>query len=149
MLVYIVKSLALYLYTICDKWHPNFLKELADTICAPLSILFNKSLKEGAHKTWRKAVITAIYKIGLKSDPGNYRPVSLTSVISKVMESIIRDAIVVHLVENNLLSDEQHGFVPGRDCITQLLLCLEDWTTLMENGNAFDVIYTDFAKASI
>ena len=130
-----------------DKWHPHFLKELADTICAPLSILFNKSLKEGAHKTWRNAVITAIYKKGLKSDPGNYRPVSLTSVISKVMESIIRDAIVVHLMENNLLSDEQHGFVPGRDCITQLLLCLEDWSTFMEKGNAFDLIYTDFSKA--
>ena len=63
------------------------------------------------------------------------------------MESIIRDAIVDHLVRNNVLSDGQHGFVPGRDCITQLLLCLEDWTSMIEDGFAFDVIYTDFAKA--
>ena len=91
----------------------------------PLSILFNKSLKEGAHKSWRIAIISAIYKKGKRNEPGNYRPVSLTSVISKIMESIVRDAIVDHLVKINVLSDGQHGFVPERDCITQLLLCLE------------------------
>ena len=63
-----------------DKWHPYFLKELADCICIPLSILYNKSLKEGAHKSWTKAIITAIYKKGLKSETGNYRPISITSV---------------------------------------------------------------------
>ena len=83
----------------------------------------------------------------MKSDLGNYRPVSMTSVISKIMESIVRDAIVDHLVRNNLLNDDQHGFVPGRDCITQLLLCIEEWTQLVEENLAFDVIYTDFAKA--
>ena len=80
-----------------DQWHPYFLREIAEDICLPLSILLNKSLKEVAHTSWLKAVITAIYKKGMKSDPGNYRPVSMTSVISKIMESIIRDAIVEHL----------------------------------------------------
>ena len=77
-----------------DQWHPYFLREIAEDICVPISILLNKSVKEGAHTSWLKAVITAIYKKGMKSDPGNYRPVSMTSVISKIMESIIRDAIV-------------------------------------------------------
>ena len=45
-----------------DKWHPYFRKELSETMCTPLSILFTKSLKEGAHESWRKAVIMAIYK---------------------------------------------------------------------------------------
>ena len=63
------------------------------------------------------------------------------------MESIIRDAIVEHLVRNNLQTDDQHGLVPRRDCITQLLLCTEFWTQLLEDDFAFDVIYTDFAKA--
>ena len=130
-----------------DQWHPYFLREIAEEICEPLSILLNKSLKEGAHSSWLKAVITALHKKGMKSDPGNYRPVSMTSVISKIMESIVRDAIVDHLVRNNLLNDDQHGFVPGRDCITQLLLCIEEWTQLVEENLAFDVIYTDFAKA--
>ena len=66
----------------------TFLSELADTISIPLSILFNKLLKEDAHKSLLKAVITAIHTKGLRSVPGNYRPVNITSVISKVMESI-------------------------------------------------------------
>ena len=48
------------------------------------------------------------------------------------MESIIRDSIVHHMTQNDLFSDAQHGFVPGRNCITQLLLCMEEWTNLME-----------------
>ena len=63
------------------------------------------------------------------------------------MELIVKDAIVAHMIKHNLLSDEQHGFVPGRDCITQLLLCMEDWTSMIEKGESFDVIYTDFSKA--
>ena len=71
----------------------------------------------------------------------------LTSVMSKIMESIVRDARLAHTVENNLLAGEQHGFVPARNCITQLLLCLEDWTNMIKKGESFNVIYTDFAKA--
>ena len=130
-----------------DKMHPRFLKELANHIAIPLSVLFNKSLKEGAHKSWLRATIAAIFKKGIKSSPNNYRPVSITSVISKVMESIVRDAILDHLMKHNILSDPQHGFVPGRDCMTQLLLCLEDWTKMIDDNEDFDVIYTDFAKA--
>ena len=130
-----------------DKWHPHFLRELANDICIPLSIFFNKSLKEKAHRSWLKAIITSIYKKGIGYDPGNYRPVSLTSVIAKVMESLVRDTSLSHLIQHDVLSDCQHGFVPGRDCITQLLLCLEDWTLMLENNKSFDVIYTDFAKA--
>ena len=123
-----------------DNWHPYFLRELANTLSVPLPILFNKSQNEGAHKRWRKAVITATYKNGQRIQPGNYRPVSLTSVISKIMESLIRDEIVQHMAKYKLLSDVQHGFVPGRDCNTQLLLCLEEWTGMMEIGATFDVI---------
>ena len=93
-----------------------------------------------------KAVITAIYK-ELRSLPENYRPISITSVISKIMESIVRDAIVAHLMKYKLLTDNQHWFVLRRNCTTQLLLCMEDWTSLIERGETFDVIYTDFAKA--
>ena len=95
------------------------MKELAFEICSPLATLYNKSLKEGARDIWRKAVIAPIYKKDQRSDPGNYRPVSITSVISKIMESINRDAIVDHMTKNDLFADEQHGFVPGRDCVSQ------------------------------
>lgn len=63
------------------------------------------------------------------------------------MESIIRDKIVEHMVQNNLFSDKQHGFVPLRNCITNLLFCIENWSSLIEEGSPIDVIYTDFAKA--
>ena len=59
------------------------------------------------------------------------------------MESLIRDELLIHLVRHEVLSDCQHGFVPSRDCITQLLLCLEDWALMRENNQTFDVIYTD------
>ena len=71
----------------------------------------------------------------------------MTSVISKIIESIIRDAIVTHLMKNEILSDEQHGFVTERHRITQLLLRMEEWTSMNEEGKHFDIIYTDFSKA--
>ena len=130
-----------------DNWHPSFLRELANTLSVPLSILFNKSQNEVAHKSWHKAVITGTYKNEQRIQRGNYRPVSLTSVISKIMESSIRVEIIEHMVKHKLLSDVQHGFVPGRDDMTQLLLCLDEWTGMMEIVATVDVIYTDFAKA--
>ena len=101
-----------------DNWHPYIPRELADVFSVPLSILFNKSLKEGAHRSWRKAIIAAIYKKGDRSYPGNYRSVSLTSVIAKILELIIREKILLHLIRNKVFSDCQHGFVPGRNCLT-------------------------------
>ena len=130
-----------------DNLHPYRLREIFDSIIIPLSILFVKSIREGAHKSWLKAVITAIHKNVIRSSPENYRPISNTTVVSKIMESIERGAIVTHMMKQSLLHDHPHGFVPGRDCITQLLLCMEDCTIMIENGESFDIIYTHFAKA--
>ena len=63
------------------------------------------------------------------------------------MESIIRDAIVSHMMKHDIISEAQHGFVPGRNCLSHLLICMEDWTSMLEKRKAFDVIYTDFSKA--
>ena len=62
------------------------------------------------------------------------------------MESIIRDKIVTHMQRNNLLSQHQHGFVPLRNCVTNLLLCMEKWTKMIDDGLPIDIIYTDFSK---
>ena len=64
--------------------------------------------------------------------PGNYRPVSLTSLLAKCMESFIREVVLKHMMANNLFSDDQHGFVPGWSCMTQLLTVLRDWTNLTD-----------------
>ena len=131
-----------------DGWHPLFLKHVADLIAEPLAILYQKSLNEGVcPEDWLEACVTAIHKKGEKKLPDNYRPVSMTSIICKLMESIVRDEIVEHMIQNDLFSKLQHGFVPHRDCMTNLLTCIELWTEKLESGDAVDVIYTDFSKA--
>ena len=131
-----------------DGWHPVFLKAIADLIAQPLALLFQKSLEEGyVPSEWRSACITALHKKEAKDVCGNYRPVSITSIICKLMESIVRDQIVNHMQTNKLFSNKQHGFVPDRNCMTNLLTCLELWTDMMEKGLPIDIIYTDFAKA--
>ena len=131
-----------------DGWHPCFLRELSEEISKPLTILFQKSLKERVVPTyWLRACINAIHKKGAKDILSNYRPINLTSALCKLFELIIKSFIMEHLTRNKLLADEQHGFVPNRNCITNLLTALEDWSALLEEGKAFDLIYTDFSKA--
>ena len=79
----------------------------------------------------------------------NYRPVCLTSVVSKIFESIIRDNLMEHFITNELLSNEQYVFIKGRSTVLQLLRILDDWTTQLDQGFQADVslIYTDFEKA--
>ena len=106
------------------------------------------SLEEGQiPDEWKRAEVTAIFKKGTKSTPGNYRPVSLTCVVCKVLESIIRDAIVKYMTDFNLYNDCQHRFRKVRSCTTQLLQVMEDFTVYIDNGHPIDVIYFDFRKA--
>ena len=90
---------------------------------------------------WRDASITALFKKGNRSDPGNYRPVSLTSILCKIMESIIEDKIVEHLQKFKLLSESQHGFMKGKSCLTNLLEYLENVTKVLDEGDPLDIIY--------
>ena len=131
-----------------DGIPPKVLKELSSELATPICLIFNKSLETGKlPEEWKTAEVTAIFKKGSKSDPGNYRPVSLTCVLCKVLEAIIRDAIVGHFTENNLYAECQHGFRKKRSCITQLLEVMENFTLLMEEDNNIDIIYLDFRKA--
>ena len=131
-----------------DEVPPRVLLELSKELSIPLSILFNKSLETGKIPTdWKDANVVAIFKKGTKSVPGNYRPVSLTCVVCKLLESFIRDAIVDHMNKFNIYSNCQHGFRKRRSCVTQLMQVMEDFTEFIENKSAFDVIYLDFQKA--
>ena len=76
-----------------------------------------------------------------------YRPVSLTSILCKILESIIKDKIAAHLQAFNLINESQHGFMKERSCLTNLLEYLETVTKLLDEGVPVDVIYLDFAKA--
>ena len=96
---------------------------------------------------WKKTNITPIYKSGKKSIPSNYRPINLSSVPSKIMESIIKDALLQHLIENELILPSQHGFMPGKSCSTNLLSYLNEVTSALDKGIPFDVIMIDFRRA--
>lgn len=131
-----------------DGRHPVLLKALAEELALPLSIIFQKSLNEGILPSdWLKGCVTAIFKKGDKSLPENYRPISITSIICRIMESLIRDYLVEHMTQNNLFSAYQHGFVPSKNCFTNLIECMEKWSEILESGDSVDIIYTDFAKA--
>ena len=131
-----------------DGIPPRVIKELKDELAKPLAILFRKSLDTGKiPDDWRLAEVTPIFKKGTKADPGNYRPVSLTNVVGKMMERIIKDEIVVHLETNGLVSDAQHGFRTGRSPTTNLIEFQNETTKWLDKGEAFDVLYLDFEKA--
>ena len=106
------------------------------------------SLDKGECPTdWKIANVTPIHKKGDRTDPSNYRPVSLTSQVCKVLESLVRSRVIEHLNENNLINEAQHGFREGRSCLTNLLETLETWTQIIEEGDGIDVAYLDFRKA--
>ena len=104
-----------------DDISSRVLVELAAEIAEPLAAIFQNSLETGeVLRSWKVADIP-IFKKGMKSVPGNYRLVSLTSHIGKLMEKFIKEEITSHLDRYDLLNDTQHGFMRGRSCLTNLL----------------------------
>ncbi|KAJ8027731.1 RNA-directed DNA polymerase from mobile element jockey [Holothuria leucospilota] len=131
-----------------DGIHPAILHECSEILSVPLCIIFQKFLDSNfVPADWRIANVTPIFKKGDRSLPCNYRPVSLTSVVCKVMESVIKDCLLKYLLDNGLLNLSQHGFLPSRSCVTNLLSFLEDVSLSLDCGHSVDVIYLDFSKA--
>ena len=132
-----------------DDVSPFLLKRCCDEVAHPLSVIYKLSLKEGQlPEQWKRASVVPIFKAGSKKSPNNYRPVSLTSQVCKILERIIKEQMTRHLMSKHLISAEQHGFVQGKSCLTNLLEALEDWTQILdENHYGLDIIYCDFRKA--
>ena len=131
-----------------DNLHPRILKELAPVIGDTLGAIFENSLSSDVLPSdWKTSNISVIHKKGPKHNVENYRPISLTCIACKIMESIIRDNLAQHFAVNNLFSEYQYGFIKGRSATLQLLNILDDWTSALNSGKQVEVIYTDFAKA--
>lgn len=131
-----------------DGIHPMVVKNLAEELCDPIFMLFSKSLNQKKiPESWKIGNITPIFKKGDKRLPMNYRPVSLTSVVGKVLEKFVRDAMVEHMEVNNLFAAEQHGFRHKHSCISNLLENMNYVTSELDEGHAVDSIYLDFRKA--
>ena len=120
------------------------MKELAGVLAKPLSIIYQQSWLTGEVPTdWKSANVTPIYKKGRKDDPGNYRPVSLTSVPRKLMEQLILSTITQHVRDNQMIRPSQHGLMKGRSCLTNLISFYEKVTHLVDEGEVVDVVYLD------
>ncbi|KAG8450956.1 hypothetical protein GDO86_003295, partial [Hymenochirus boettgeri] len=105
-----------------DKIHPRLLKELSSVLSRPLFLIFADSLMSGGVPLdWKKADVIPIFKKGSRSQPGNYRPVSLTSVVGKILESLIREHVLEYVSRTDIISSNQHGFRRNRSCQTNLL----------------------------
>ncbi len=131
-----------------DGIPPWILKMTAEEVSPILTDLFQHSIDESYLPwQWREANICPIFKKGNKSDPANYRGVSLTSVVSKVLEHIVHLHIMDHLEVNDILVDNQHGFRAKHSTVTQLILTINDLTGSIEKGETIHMAILDFAKA--
>jgi len=130
-----------------DGIHVNVLKK-ATSFAKPLQMIFNQSVYTNSiPQDWRDSNINPIHKKGSRKNCNNYRPVALTSQVVKLLERILYDQINNHLKRHNVISCEQHGFQSGCSCTTQLLECLNDWTSMWDLGLQTDIVYLDFSKA--
>lgn len=132
-----------------DTIPPIFLHKCAETMITPLKIILKKSLTNSdIPPSWKESVISPIYKRkGNKCDPSQYRPISLTSQLIKLLERIIRIYLIQYLEINCLLPDSQHGFRPNRSTVSQLLLQYESILEALASKHNMDIIMLDYAKA--
>ena len=123
-------------------------REGAPWIAKPLLNLFNASLKSGRlPRDWTRANITPVFKKGNKHAPKNYHPVSLTSLVVKVLECLIQRRLVKLLNDNDKLNPFQHGFCQAHSCQKQLLETIHQLARTLNSGASSHIFFLDFAKA--
>jgi hypothetical protein len=124
------------------------LRECAHVLHKPLSSLFTLSFSTGiVPKEWKCANVVPVYKSGGKSDPNNYRPISLLPIIGKVMESIVNDHLRKHLFDQNLISKHQFGFRPNHSTLDLLTCTTQKWEEKLAKGKEIKVIALDISRA--
>ena len=131
-----------------DGLHPRVLKEMAEELAHPLTLIYQKSLTSGELPNhWLQAIITPIFKKGSRTSAENYRPVSLTCILCKILEKMIVKQIIHHVKVNQLASARQHGFTAGKSVTTNLLEVMNIWTEAIMHNIPVDVLYLDYQKA--
>ena len=124
------------------------LKELCEKIAPIIQVIFERSIQTGKLPAeWCRAKVSPIFKKGDKTLAANYRPISLTCILCKVLEHIMASHLVKHFDKHDLLYDLQHGFREKRSCDTQLTMLFEDLARNTSVGKQTDLILLDFSKA--
>ena len=131
-----------------DNFPPIILHKCKEELATPLRKIMKKSLETSkVPDMWKKANITCIHKGGDKAQAVNYRPVSLTSIIAKLLERIVRWYLIHYLELNDHFPDSQHGFRVGRSTVSQLLEHYESIIEALEKKCNIDIIMLDYSKA--
>ena len=143
----ILRSLEPSTTTGSDNIPVIFYIRCADNICKPIADLFNLSISKGEYPSiLKKDNVLPIYKRkGSKSEVECYRGISLQPILAKVFEGFVNRALRQHV--DNLIIDNQHGFVSSKSCSTNLLCYTDYITKTFDNKNQTHSIYTDFRKA--
>ncbi|MGL5625068.1 RNA-directed DNA polymerase, partial [Cetobacterium sp.] len=131
-----------------DGIYPEIVKILSGIVSPAIFEVFQASLTQAlVPPEWKSATIVALHKGGKADDIKNYRPVSLTCILCKCLEKIIRLHICDHLMKQKLLQESQHGFIKGKSCLTNLLSYLDEVSHRLNEGKKIEVCYLDFSKA--
>ena len=131
-----------------DNLKPIFMKSLANELAGPLSHIFEILFHSGCvPSSWKLAHITPVFKKGDPSLASYYRPVSLTSVCCKLMETVIKDQMMYYLLKMKFISRHHHGFLMRHSTCIQLLECVQDWSVTLKNKQSMDTLYVDFSRA--
>ena len=127
-----------------DELHPRLLGECAHELATSLCVLFNKSIRLGRlSDDWKNANTAPVFKERIKSLVPDYRQISFLSTVSKLCERCVVKNLLPELI--HVLTPLQHGFIPVRSCVTQLLSVLHDLGSSLNAGGKVDIIYLDFS----
>lgn len=131
-----------------DELNAKYLKLAAPIISVHVSKIINLSIEHGIYPdVFKKAKVTPIHKKGQKDDKNNYRPISILSVLSKVIERHVSNSLCNYLQDNNLIHDQQSGFRKQHSCQTALTKLVDDWLYAIDNGDIVGTVLLDLTKA--
>ena len=144
----LIQSLPLNKASGLDGISAKLLKEAGPIVSASLTYIINRSLTTGIFPNdWKVARVTPIYKDDIKTNPNNYRPISVLPIVSKLIERIVFNQLYAFLMRHDLLADAQSGFRPCHSTLTALLDITNDWFSNMDNGLLNGVLFLDLKKA--